>query len=301
MTDQRAPVAIAVDLGGTKLSAAAVDADGRMLYRDKIFVSRANVTTCAAEIAQLVQRITGELALSPQAIAGIGVIIPGIYSAETGMGWAPNLWGHDEVPLRAELERVLNARIAIDSDRVGYVMGESWLGAARGLNDVVFLSVGTGIGAGILSGGHILRGAAGIAGAVGWFSLTPEWEEIYRQVGCWEAECAGPALARRGHKGTAEEVVAEARRCDAEALRAIHRAGEYLGSGVANIVSILNPRMIVLGGGLMQAGDLFLESVKQGVARWAQPVAARQVDIELTRLGEDAGLFGAARLVLSGS
>jgi len=301
MTDQRTPVAIAVDLGGTKLSAAAINPDGAMLYRDKILLSGLDVTSCVQEIAQIVQRITGELALSLQAIAGIGLVIPGIYSAETGMGWAPNLWGHQEVPLRAELNRLLSCPIAIDSDRVGYVLGESWLGAARGLKDVVFLSVGTGIGAGILSDGRILRGAGGIAGAVGWFSLTPEWEEIYRQIGCWEAECAGPGLARRGHRGSPEEVVAAARGREPQASRAVARAGEYLGAGVANIVSILNPRMIVLGGGLMQAGDLFLESVKRGVARWAQPVAARQVQIEMTRLGEDAGLFGAARLVLGGA
>jgi glucokinase len=181
------------------------------------------------------------------------------------------------------------------------VTGERWLGAARGLNDVVYLAVGTGIGAGIISGGRLVRGAADISGAVGWFALNPEWREAYRGLGCWEAEAAGPALAQRIGANSAEEVVARARNGDAMARTAVEQSAMYLGMGMANIVSILNPEMIVLGGGLMQAADLFLEPIRRTVAQWAQPVAARQVHIEMTQLGEDAGLLGAARLALGDS
>jgi glucokinase len=160
-------------------------------------------------------------------------------------------------------------------------------------------SIGTGIGAGIVAGGNLLRGSGDIAGAVGWFTLTPERQPLYVQVGCFEAEAAGPALARRARMDSAEAVIAAARAGDPNANLAVEQTARYLAMGIANIVSILNPEMIVLGGGLMQASDLFLATIKRIVGDWAQPIAARQVRIEITSLGEDAGLLGAARLALA--
>lgn len=283
---------IAVDLGGTKLSAAIVDETGRVLERIRRRVEAVDFSASVRQIADVIH----EMMRQPQ--TGVGLIVPGIYFPSSGNAWAPNLWGHEQVPLRQELERVVPLPVVIDSDRAGYVMGERWLGAARGLDDVVFLSVGTGIGAGIISGGRLIRGTGDIAGAVGWFALNPQRQSIYREVGCWEAEAAGPGLARRLNVPSAEEVVAAARQGDVRAQKAIEETAVYLGMGLANIVSILNPEMIVLGGGVMQAGDLFLDSIKRVMAEWAQPVAARQVRIEMTQLGEDAGLLGAARLAL---
>jgi glucokinase len=277
---------LAIDLGGTKLAAAVVDQQGRILEKRKLPVDRDHTVAQIAAVAR-------ELAAS--GFERAGVVVPGIYYASTGEAWAPNLWGRDAVPLRSELEKVLPCPVVIDSDRAAYVLGEQSLGAARGCNDVVFLAVGTGIGAGIISGGRLIRGARDIAGAVGWFALTPEWKPIYEQIGCFEAHAAGPSLARRGGANT-EEVIAAARAGDAGALRMVSDVMVYLSMGIANIVSLLNPEVIVLGGGLMQAGDLFLEPVRREFRRWAQPVAARQVRIELTQLGEDAGLLGAARL-----
>ena len=290
------PSVVAVDLGGTKLSVALVDAAGAVSCRTKVPVASGDLHTSVDQLACAVREVTSQL---PHAeLRGVGLIVPGIYFAGTGEAWAPNLWGHANVPLRAELERALDLPIAIDSDRAGYVTGERWLGAARGLNDVVFLAVGTGIGAGIIAGGRLVRGASDISGAVGWFALNPAYREIYHQMGCWEAEAAGPALARRLGATSAAEAVALAREGDAAAKRAVEESALYLGMGIANIVSILNPEMIVLGGGLMQAADLFLEPVRRVVVQWAQPVAASQVRIEVTQLGEDAGLLGAARLAL---
>jgi glucokinase len=289
---------IAIDLGGTKLCAAVVDRDGAVLWRKKLPVAARSL---AATVEQIVHVIHEAGTASPAPHNGpqsVGIVVPGIYFAGTGNVWAPNLWGHEETPLRAALEAQLKLRIVIDSDRAGYVLGERWLGAARGLNDVVFLAVGTGIGAGIVAGGQLLRGHSDIAGAVGWFALNASQSEIHAQVGCWEAEAAGPGLARRFGVSTAEQVISAARGGDRAAIQAIEEAARYLGMGIANIVSILNPEMIVLGGGLMQAADLFLASIRRVVARCAQPVAARQVRIEISRLGEDAGLLGAARLAL---
>jgi glucokinase len=196
----------------------------------------------------------------------------------------------------------LPAPILIDSDRAAYVTGEQWLGAARGLTDVIFLAVGTGIGAGIISGGHLIRGAGDIAGAVGWFALDPRAKEIYKRVGCFEAESAGPAFARKAGGGlTTEAIIERARHGDKAARQIVDEATQYLAMGVANLVSVLNPQMIVLGGGLMQAGDLFLEPLRREMLQWAQPMAAGQARIELSMLGEDAGMLGAARLAFLGT
>jgi glucokinase len=285
---------IAVDLGGTKLTTALVDQGGRVSGRTKRPVAR---TGLDASVKQIQLAINESLNASQVGdLCGVGLIVPGIFNKRSGEAWAPNLWGHAYVPLLAELHRVLEVPITIDSDRAGYVLGEQWLGAARGLHDVVFLAVGTGIGAGIISGGRLLHGSGGIAGAVGWFALDALHREEYSRMGCWEAEAAGPALARRLNSNSAEDVVAAARSGDPAALAAVEDTARYLGLGIANLISILNPEMIVLGGGLMQAGDLFLPTIRSMLPIWAQPIAAQQVRIELTQLGEDAGLLGAARL-----
>jgi glucokinase len=229
-----------------------------------------------------------------------GLVVPGIYDPATGRAWAPNLWGGDEVPLRQALSPRLPVPLVIDSDRSGCVLGEAWRGAARGATDVVFLAVGTGIGAGILSGGRLVRGHGGIAGAVGWFALDPRWREDYGRVGSFEAEAAGPALARRLGAASAEDVAEAARRGDPAARRAMDETVEWLAMGTANLVSALDPQVVVLGGGLMQAADLFLEPLRRAVRRWAQPIAVSRCRIEPSQLGEDAALFGAARLALLG-
>ena len=115
--------------------------------------------------------------------------------------------------LEALRERV-RVPVTIDSDRAGCVVGECWQGAARGRRDVVFVAIGTGIGVGILSDGRVLRGAHGIAGAAGWFALNPRWTGTYAATGCWEAEAAGPGIARAFGKGDAATVVEAARDAD---------------------------------------------------------------------------------------
>jgi glucokinase len=170
------------------------------------------------------------------------------------------------------------------------------------MKDVVFLAVGTGIGAGILANGHLIRGSDDIAGALGWFALDPILREEYTEMGCFEAEASGKSVAQKaiqlikeGESSimsdlvngnldgiTTETVVQAARKSDVLALKVI--------------VSILNPRMIVLGGGLFQAGDLLLDSIQTEFRKWAQPIAAKNVRIELSALGEDAGLYGAGKL-----
>jgi glucokinase len=286
------PTVLAVDLGGSKTAIARVNEEGALSDRQSLASARS--------LPESVDQIA-RVAHASRHVDAIGLIVPGIYTPGTGAAWCPNLWGTEQVPLRNALKDVLDTRVLIDSDRSGYVLGESWLGAARGLRHVVFVGIGTGIGVGILSDGAVVRGAGGVAGAAGWFALTPDWQEAYAATGCWEAEAAGPAVARLGNLPDARAVVAAARTGDERALRVLRHAAQYTAMGIANLISALNPEAVVLGGGLMTgAGDLMLDWIRTEVSRWAQPIAAAQCRIELTQLGEDAGLLGAARLALDG-
>ena len=291
-------LALAIDLGGTKAAFAVVDSDGAVLSRSKRASHDGGEAVSFDALAASASDTVRAAGLAWADVRAAGVVVPGIYDAATGRAWAPNLWGRNEVPLLGELRERLPARVVIDSDRSGYVLGEAWRGAARGCTDVVFLAVGTGIGAGILSQGRLVRGHGGIAGAVGWFALDPRWREDYGRMGSFEAEAAGPALARRFGSVSAEAVAAAARGGDPAARRAVDETVEWLAMGTANLISVLDPQVVVLGGGLMQAADLFLEPLRRSVRRWAQPIAAERCRIELTLLGEDAALFGAARLAL---
>jgi glucokinase len=294
---------VAADLGGTRTAVAVVGSDGTFLSKLKYPAEKASPQASVEQLVELAGEALAAASLGWEQIGAAGVAVPGIYFPETGNAWAPSLWGRDQIPLREWLAGRLPIPAVIDSDRSAYVLGEQWLGVAQGLEDVVFLAVGTGIGAGIITGGRLCRGAEGIAGAAGWFALDPRYQEIYGQMGCFEAEAAGPAVARRaaaaGLWGLSPEAVAtRARLGDRTARAVLEETASWLAMGVANIVSLLNPQMVVLGGGLTQVGDMLLATIRSQVLRWAQPQAARQVRIELSRLGEDAGLLGAARLAL---
>jgi len=282
---------LAVDFGGTKTALARVDEHGEIAGHCRFPAAR----SVAESVALVADACAAE---SP--VAAVGVIIPGIFTPETGRAWCPNLWGSDEVELQQALEAQVKVPVVIDSDRSGYVLGEAWLGAARGLRHVVFVSIGTGIGVGILSDGALVRGAHGIAGAAGWFALDPDWRDVYRDVGCWEAESAGPAIARLACVQDAAAAVARARAGDRDALDVLRRAARYSAMGIANLISALNPEAVVLGGGLIiGASELLLDPIRTEVPRWAQPIAASRCRIELSQLGDHAGLLGAARLALS--
>src|ERR1041385_4898707 len=306
--------AIGVDLGGTKVAVATVDVEGDVLHKRKSAVVKGDLSAAVDQIVNLAERCLEQSSLNWSDVMGIGVCVPGIYFAADGTVWAPNIWGDQRVALGDALRKSLATDVIIDSDRAAYVTGEQWLGAAQGLSDVVFVAVGTGIGAGIITGGRLCRGATDIAGAVGWFALGPPRSEPDTQTGAFEYEAAGPALARKvrarieaGEPSslrntetgaiTTELVVRSALEGDDLASSILDEAASYLGMGIANIISILNPQVVVLGGGLMNAGEYLLERIRQQTKLWAQPLAAEQCRIELTRLGDDAGLMGAARLV----
>ncbi len=293
---------VALDVGGTKVACGLVLGGGEILASKTVPTVQ---ISAEASIAQLVSLIDEMVAQAPKdaVAAGAGLVIPGWVDRGKGTVWAPNIAGWDRLPLQDELQRRVALPVILDSDRSGYVRGEAWLGAARGLRDVVFLAVGTGIGAGIMVDGRVVHGHDDLAGAVGWLALDPEHKDNYRRMGCFEAEASGQAIAAKSHAvaggtKTARQVIEAAAAGDPVAGEILRGAAVYLGMGVANLVSTLNPEMIVLGGGVFRGGAALFEAVRHEFGRWAQPMAAQRVQLELSVLGEKAGLLGAARIAL---
>jgi len=312
----------AVDVGGTKIASALFTREGDISAGEKVAIDKAGGDAAAAQVRDEIAKLDEAARRDGGRLAAVGICVPGIAYSASGRVWAPNIPGWDQYPLLDKIRghvpkgRVPTVPIVLESDRSAYVAGEAWRGAASGARDAVFLAVGTGIGAGIISGGQILHGHEDIAGAVGWFGLDPDFKPEYAAMGSFEAEASGNSLARKARERleqgspsamldlaggdiaavTAETVAEAARARDPLALEVVANAVTYLAMGVANIVSLLNPEVVVLGGGLFQAADVFLEPVRREFTRWAQPLAARSVRIEPSKLGEDAGLYGCGRL-----
>ncbi len=300
---------IALDVGGTKITCGLVLLNGDVLFSATVPTSLDSSLPVVGQIAGLVSDALDRTPRDVTAMA-LGITVPGWVDRRNRTVWAPNVSGWNNIPLEQQLAARIPLPLALDSDRSAYVRGETWLGAARGLRDVVFLAVGTGIGAGIIVDGRVVHGHDDLAGAVGWMALNPSFVDLYARMGCFEAEAAGNALGRKGRErladgagaapepSSAEEIVRAAIAGDARNLRLIDEACVYLGMGVANLVSTLNPEMVVLGGGLFQAGQYLLQKVRAEFVRWSQPFAACRVRLELSSLGEKAGLLGAARIAI---
>jgi glucokinase len=290
----------AADLGGTKLATALVSLEGRIVARASEPVDARSPATVINQVVRLAGELQAKRAGSK--IVAAGVAVPGLVR-RNGTVWAPNLAGWTTVPLAARLRARLRVHVAVESDRNAAVLGEAWKGAARGRSDVIVLLVGTGIGAGILAGGTILRGAHELSGCAGWMVVTDRDQPEFARCGCLEALAAGPGLARAASREmkvtrelTAADVAEAARRGDRAAQSVFQRAARALGAGVANLVSLFDPEVIVLSGGMAGAADLYLDELKRTVARYAQPLAAKQVKITISKLGPDANLLGMTRL-----
>lgn len=285
---------LAADLGGTKIAAARINSRGQVTHY------RQSPTPPQGGRAAL-DALLDRLASLPQTGAcAVAVGVPGLAYPD-GSVWAPNIPGWTRMPLGGALRKRFRLPVVVESDRNALVVGEAWRGAAQRRRDVVFVAVGTGIGAGILAGGRLLRGRAELAGAVGWMAVRDRFLAAYGRRGCLETHAAGPAIGKAASRRlnrpvTARDVVRLARRGNAQARRIIEEAGRTLGLGLANLVSVLNPEMIVIGGGVAAAGDLLLGPARQSMRQWAQPLAARQVRIVRSRLGTRAGLLGVAKL-----
>ncbi|MCX8161187.1 MAG: ROK family protein [Candidatus Saccharicenans sp.] len=305
----------AIDIGGTKIASALVNRSGRMLFMDRVLVRPEGGRAVLDQVISLAYQLEAKAGKQGRKLGSLGLCVPGLVNPTTGLVWAPNIPGWKDFQLVKHLRKAISCPLVAVSDRTAYVLGEAWKGAARNKRNVIYLAVGTGIGAGIMAEGTIIHGEADLAGAVGWLALNAEFKAGYANSGCFEWEASGGALARkaldllaanprlggpqadgRPDPAKAVEIICQAaRQGQPEALELVREVQEYLAMGVANLVSTFNPEVVVLGGGLFQSPDLFFEPIRKQFKRWAQPLAARSVELVLSALGQEAALYGCAR------
>jgi glucokinase len=306
---------IGVDVGGTKVAAGVVDEQGRIVEKLRRSTPSTSPELTARVIAEVVAELRSRHKASP-----VGVGAAGFVDESAGaVLFAPNLAWRDE-PLRAKVEGMTGLPVVVDNDGNASVWAEVKFGAARGHAHVIFVSVGTGIGAGFMLDGRLYRGRWGMAGEPGHFRVVPDGRLCgCGNRGCWEQYASGNALtteardlARRSPSGAMRllqlaggnpdaiggaQVTQAALEGDPAALRCFSIVGSWLGQGLADLAAILDPGCIVIGGGVSEAGELLLGPARAAFERGLTGGHYRpRVQITQAALGPDAGIVGAADL-----
>ena len=228
--------------------------------------------------------------------------------------------GWEDYPLLDEIKLIAGAiPVGIDSDRACCILGEQWQGKARGCKDAIFIAVGTGIGAGILVDGNILRGSQDIAGAIGWMALSKPFESKYIPCGCFEFYASGAGISKFTRELlasdpsrsllrtypleeiTAHHVFEAFDKKDPIASIVIKECIAYWGMATANLVSIFNPEKIIFGGGIFGPAAKFIDNIRDEATKWAQPISMTRVTLEQSVLAGDAAVYGAGFLALKNS
>lgn len=305
--------AIGIDVGGTKVGGLLVGEDGEVLAQETADTPAEDVEATMETIYRVAHALSGRG--EPE---GIGIGAAGMVDFEAGtLRFAPNLaW--KEVHIRDLVREHTGLSTVVDNDANVAAWGEYRFGAGRGYRDVLVVTVGTGIGGGIISGGRLLRGAHGFAGEIGHFIVEPggPWCGCGNQ-GCWEQVASGRALDRAaregaetrpdsliatlggGHGAEGRHVWEAARRDDRMAIRILDAVGRRLGEGIAGLANVLDPEAVVIGGGVADIGDLLLDPAREAFRGAVEaPDHRPEVPLVPAQLGNRAGAIGAAALAL---
>ncbi len=316
--------AIGVDLGGTNLRIAAVGDDGRLLESVTLDTGpKRGRDAVLDEMCRAIHEVLGRQA-KPGSLAGIGIGVPGIIDMETGMlRESPNLPGWHDYPVRDQIEQRLKTRVVLENDANAAAMGEFWMGAARAVDDCCMITLGTGVGGGLVLDGQLWHGMTGMAGELGHITVNPDGPPCgCGSRGCIEQYASATAVKRmaeeavvrggvpelerlsRSRQLNAKAIFELAQRGDAGAQAVYATVGRMLGVLLAGLVNGLNLPMYVIGGGVSAAWDAFAPVMIEEVRRRSFVYAAteqearRRTQIVRAALGGDAGLIGAARVAL---
>ncbi len=283
---------IGVDVGGTKILAGVLARDGTIGKTVEV----PTPTTSEADLVAALERVIGDLV--EDGVAGLGFGLPSQIDQRLGVAIGSVNIPLDHLPLRDHMQGRFGLPTAIENDANAATLAESKLGAGRGVADVVMLTLGTGVGGGVVIDGHLYRGWAELGHVVIQYDGPPCFGTCSGR-GHLEALCSGQAadgVARDvlGPEATAHDLVAQARGGDERSLEALAQIGRYLGAGIASFANIFDPQLVLIGGGFgVAAFDLLVEPALELVRREALPPADEEVEIVLAELGSQAGLLGA--------
>jgi glucokinase len=311
------PLILGIDLGGTKILTSVINPQGEMLSRDH------SVTPAAEGPEGVIQAILASAgralegaSIAIDRVSAVGVGAPGLADTEAGVLFtSPNLPGWEDVPLRDVIQEKLKKKAFLINDGNAAALGEHHFGAAKGVTHFIYVTISTGIGGGIVIDGKVLNGFKGMAGEIGHMSISDEGPPCQcGNRGCWEALASGTALAKAARKRietgadttilgfaggkidkvTAQTVQSAAEKGDPIAHQLIRQTAYYFGVGLANLVNIFNPEMIVIGGGLSNMGDRLLKPAYGVAEKRAFNRAYRTVRFVRAALGRNSGVLGAA-------
>ena len=308
---------VAIDIGGTKITSAVITREGKMLSRIyRLTLAHEGPRKVISHMVDAVQVSLRKAGLDLSAIGGVGVAAAAIIDIGRGLvSDAPNLPRWHNIPLRNSLADSLGKPVFLLNDASAAALGEHRMGAGHGLDNLIYITVSTGIGGGLVINGQLYNGTDGCAAEIGHMIILVNGPACKcGQRGCFEALASGTAIARmaverleaggksclteltRGKIGdiTAQLVSEAARRDDSLALNVIDESARYLGIGLANLVNIINPQMIIMGGGVSKMGGMLFRPASKSMKEHAFKLPARTVRLVRPRLGMDAGLMGAA-------
>lgn len=316
------PVVIGIDLGGTKINTALVQSDGAIIAQDyRPTLASEGLQPVFERVLDSARQVMAQAGIARSRVSGVGIGAPGPIEIETGVVMSPpNLPGWERVPLKQLVEDEFGVATFLENDANAAAWGEHYFGAGRGVEHMIYVTVSTGIGGGLILGGNLYHGANGMAGEIGHIILEPDGPLCgCGSRGCLEALASGTAIARvareRVTQGiptlisdladdaperiTARLVAEAARQGDKEADEILTEAMEYLGIGMANLVNLFNPQLIVIGGGVTNIGERLFLPVRQAIERNAFRMAAQVVRVAPAELGDNVGVLGAAAVALS--
>ncbi len=306
---------IGIDLGGTNLRCAVIDRQRNVLARhEESTLSNNGPDEVIARAADRVHDLLAEVGLEPAQIIAVGVGAPGPLDSKKGVVLeAPNL-GWRNVPLAENLRQKVLIEVVLENDANCAGWGEYWAGAGRGCNSMVLMTLGTGVGGALILNGQLYRGRDGTAGEIGHVVIVDGGRSASTgNRGVLEAYASASATVKRfreamatgwescldgEEKVTCEMIFNAAHEGDALACHIVTETGRYLGVMAANLANLLNPERCVFSGGMIKAGDILFNSIREECNRRAFPVPSARMEIVPAELGENAGIIGAAGLAM---
>ena len=321
MSEDITTLTLGIDLGGTKILTAVVNSQGEMLSSDECLTPATKSREAVIQsILNSAHRVLKQASIAISEICAIGVGAAGISNPEAGILFtSPNLPELRDVPLRDIMQERLGRKAFVINDANAAALGEFYFGAARGVRNFIYITLSTGIGGGIVIDGKIYTGAIGAAGEVGHMTIDDKGPICNcGNRGCWETLASGTALAREAkyrikkgvrtsileyaegdlEKVTAQVIHSAAEQGDSLAKELIARTGYYVGVGLANLINIFNPELIVIGGGLSNIGDMLLGPAFKAAQGRAYKEVFEAVRFASAELGRNSGVLGAAAFAL---
>jgi glucokinase len=311
-----------IDIGGTNIKFGLLNTEGEIILNDRIkTLSENGVEVTFDRIAEEIEKLRVEKNIDKKDILGIGVGIPGPVLEEKIVSSFANFPWEDNLNVSKILEEKTGYKVKVENDVNVITMGETWQGAGKGYKNILGIALGTGIGGGIVSNGHLVSGFNGAGGEIGHITLVPNGKLCgCGKKGCFEAYVSATGIEREAtsrlsvnkqnklweivnkkedKKPEAKDIFEAAKLGDEFSLDIVEYATEYLAYGISILLHVTNPEVVVVGGGVSLAGDILFNGIREKIGKYSIPECVENLKIVPAKLGNEAGIIGAAALILN--